>query len=132
MKSIYSYTSHLEFLNDRYNKLKASDYYFSHRKISELLGYKSSSTFLKMLGGKIEFSNELLNKVCKVFQLHTEEAAYFKILTYLNQSKLFSDKILNLNNLIRFIKSHLDVITKEQFRFFLRGCYIPFLSVISS
>lgn len=119
------------FLKEYCHSFKKKHKTFSHRYISDKLGYRSSGFFLHIIRGERKLSESLISKMCKLFQFNKREAEYFTLLTHLNQSKSVSDKVHNLYNMIIFTKKNLDSLTKKQLWLFFRTYFISFLAVIS-
>ena len=103
METIFHYTDHLEYLQDRYNFLQEKQKFLSHRYISQKLGQKTSSIFCRILKGEINISKSCMDNFIDIFKLSKQEADYFRILVHLSQSEDIFEKIYNVNKLITFV-----------------------------
>jgi len=78
--SIYDYMSYREFLKDYYRERHGMDRAFSHRRISEALGDKSPSFFLKVIQEGRKLKDEQIELLPHILQLDEAEGNYFKAL----------------------------------------------------
>jgi len=97
---IFNYMDYKEFLKDYYRCRHAQDRTFSHRKISELLGDKSPSFFLKVMQDGRKLKAEQLDALPAILQLDSGEASYFKVLYHYGNAKNKSDREFWLSQIL--------------------------------
>jgi len=76
--SIFKYVDFRNYFREYYTARNQVDRRFSHRYLSEKLGDKSPSFFLKVIQAQRKLSDEQLEKVCKLFELDREESRYLQ------------------------------------------------------
>ena len=80
MVSVFDYMDYREYLKDFYQEAHSLDRNFSHRKISELLGDKSPSFFLKVIQDGRKLKPAQLEILPGILKMSAEEGAYFRAL----------------------------------------------------
>lgn len=80
MVSVFDYMDYREYLKDFYQEAHSLDRNFSHRKISELLGDKSPSFFLKVIQDGRKLKPAQLEILPRILKMSAEEGAYFRAL----------------------------------------------------
>jgi len=76
--SIFKYVDFRTYFREFYSMRNKGDRRFSHRFLSEKLGDKSPSFFLKVIQGQRRLTDEQLERVCKLFELDREETRYMQ------------------------------------------------------
>lgn len=76
--SIFKYVDYRLFFREYYSARNKADRHFSHRYLSEKLGDKSPSFFLKVIQGQRRLSDDQLEKITKMFDLDREESRYLQ------------------------------------------------------
>jgi uncharacterized protein (TIGR02147 family) len=74
--SIYKFVDYRSYFRDYYNQRNKTDRRFSHRFLSDKLGDKSPSFFLKVIQGQRRLTDEQLERIAKLFDLDREETRY--------------------------------------------------------
>lgn len=80
MVSVFDYMDYREYLKDFYQEAHSLDRNFSHRKISELLGDKSPSFFLKVIQDGRKLKPAQLDILPGILRMNVEEGTYFRAL----------------------------------------------------
>lgn len=80
MVSVFDYMDYREYLKDFYQEAHSLDRNFSHRKISEQLGDKSPSFFLKVIQDGRKLKPAQLEILPGILKMSAEEGAYFRAL----------------------------------------------------
>ena len=80
MVSVFDYMDYREYLKDFYQEAHSLDRNFSHRKISELLGDKSPSFFLKVIQDGRKLKPAQLEILPGILKMSAEEGTYFRAL----------------------------------------------------
>ena len=76
--SIFKFVDYRSYFRDYYNLRNKTDRRFSHRFLSEKLGDKSPSFFLKVIQGQRRLTDEQLERISKLFELDREETRYIQ------------------------------------------------------
>ncbi len=76
--SIFKFVDYRAYFRESYATQNRLDRRFSHRFLSEKLGDKSPSFFLKVIQGQRRLSDEQLEKIGKLFNLDREEFRYLQ------------------------------------------------------
>ena len=76
--SIFKYVDYRLFFREYYHVRNKADRHFSHRFLSEKLGDKSPSFFLKVIQGQRRLNDDQLEKIMRIFDLDREEFRYLQ------------------------------------------------------
>jgi len=80
LPSLYAYVDYRVYFRDYYAARNQKDRRFSHRYLSERLGDKSPSFFLKVSQGQRRLNEEQLDLIGKIFELNRNELRYLHAL----------------------------------------------------
>ncbi len=86
MINIFEYLNYREFLKDAYEERHASDWRFSHRYIADKAGF-DSSMFNKILQGKRNLTERMVEIFASIFCGDDREKSYFANMVSFNQAK---------------------------------------------
>ncbi len=123
MIDIYKYTDYRKYLRDYYEAKRASQKDFTHRHISQAMGFKSTGTFAQILQGKTNISPQTLTHFVEFLALKKGEADYFQLMVLFNQSKSHTEKKRHFEKILAFPKSNLKQVDATQYAFFEKWYY---------
>lgn len=131
MVDIYKYTDYRKYLRDYYEAKRASQKEFTHRHISQVMGFKSTGTFTQILQGKTNISPQTLAHFVEFLGLKKDEAAYFELMVLFNQSKSHTEKKRHFEKILAFPKSNLKQVDATQYAFYEKWYYSVIREVLA-
>ena len=117
MINIFEYLNYREFLKDAYEERHASDWRFSHRFIAEKAGF-DSSMFNKILLGKRNLTDRIVEVFASIFCNGDREKSYFANMVAFNQAKTHSESRQYLEKLVATKECKVEDLAKDQFEYF--------------
>ena len=117
MINIFEYLNYRDFLKDAYEERHAGDWRFSHRYIAEKAGF-DSSMFNKILQGKRNLTDRLVETFASIFCSDEREKSYFANMVAFNQAKTHSESRQFLEKLVASKECKVENLAKDQFEYF--------------
>ena len=117
MINIFEYLNYRDFLKDAYEERHASDWRFSHRFIAEKAGF-DSSMFNKILQGKRNLTDRIVEVFASIFCSDEREKAYFANMVAFNQAKTHTESRQFLEKLVASKECKVENLAKDQFEYF--------------
>lgn len=115
--SIFNYTSPDQILRDFILLKKKDDEYFSVRKWSRILGFKSHSQLHQIVAGKKKLPKKYIPGICKSMKLSKREGEFFLTLAEVQSAKSIDEKDFYVNKLREFKKfSPFEFTEVDEFR----------------
>ena len=127
VKSFLDYSSYLSSL---YQKLKAHDDTFSHKKFAVLLGFNPSNITIEYIKGRRPISKSAGEQIAKNLGLKGPERRYFlSLIEYINK-KSDSEKEGFLDKLISIKQDNIEELDKQQLNFYKNWLNIVMLELV--
>src|SRR4051812_35357408 len=123
MIDLFQYTDYRKYLRDYYEAKRAALKSFTHRHISQAVGFKSTGTFAQILQGKTNISTQTIAHFVDFLGHKKDEADYFELLVLFNQSKGHAEKKRYFEKILSFPKSNLKVVESGQYAFYEKWYY---------
>ncbi len=117
MINIFEYLNYREFLKDAYEERHASDWRFSHRYIADKAGF-DSSMFNKILQGKRNLTERMVEVFASIFCGDYREKSYFANMVSFNQAKTHTESRQFLEKLVATKECRVENLAKDQFEYF--------------
>ena len=117
MINIFEYLNYRDFLKDAYEERHANDWRFSHRFIAEKSGF-DSSMFNKILQGKRNLTDRIIDIFASIFCNGDREKSYFANMVAFNQAKTHSESRQFLEKLVATKECKVEDLAKDQFEYF--------------
>ena len=117
MINIFEYLNYRDFLKDAYEERHASDWRFSHRYIAEKAGF-DSSMFNKILQGKRNLTDRMVEVFANIFCGDEREKSYFANMVSFNQAKTHSESRQFLEKLVASKECKVENLARDQFEYF--------------
>src|SRR5512139_2382117 len=92
MVDLFAYTDYRKFLRDYYEARRAVQREYTHRFISQAIGFRSTGTFAQILQGKTNMAPDTVARFIRFLELKPVEADYFELLVLFGQSKGHAEK----------------------------------------
>jgi len=111
MINIFDYFDYAEFLNDKYEWLKANKTGFSFRSFARDAGIASHSYLIRIIKKQRKLRGEYIQKFCNALKLSELECNYFTALIHFNNEKKAQQKEFYLKEILNLRYNH-----KEEYR----------------
>ena len=131
MVDLFQYTDYRKYLRDYYEARRAALKAFTHRYISQAIGFKSTGTFAQILQGKTNMSPHTVASFVRFLALKKDEADYFELLVLFSQSKGHTEKKRYFERIIAFPKSNLKQVDSTQYAFYEKWYYSVIREVLA-
>lgn len=131
MVDLFAYTDYRKFLRDYYEAKRASQREFTHRFISQAIGFKSTGTFAQILQGKTNMAPETVARFTRFLGLKAREAEYFELLVLFGQAKGHTEKKGYFEKIITFPKTNLKHVDSTQYSFYEKWYYSVIREVLA-
>lgn len=104
MKSIKSYLSIYQYLQDVYNFRKSQNKGFSYATWSQQLGIRNKAYLRLMVIGRRPLNEHITTKLIEHLNLQSDQAEYFQVLTAYSQCKNLAEKELLGRRLVSLVR----------------------------
>lgn len=123
MVDLFAYTDYRKYLRDYYEAKRALQREFTHRHITQALGFKSSGTFAQILQGKTNMAPDTVARFVRFLELKPAEADYFELLVLFAQSKGHAEKKRHFEKILAYPKTKLKQVDATQFAYYEKWYY---------
>jgi uncharacterized protein (TIGR02147 family) len=129
--SLFDYDNYREFLRDRFAMWKKEKRNFSYRYFAKLCGMQAHSFIIRNLQGKVDLSEESIEKFAVALKLNKDESIFFRNLVFFNQAKSSEDKRHFAKEILR-IRTYRKVnpLKQSHFRFYDNWYYPPIRELV--
>jgi uncharacterized protein (TIGR02147 family) len=131
MVDLFAYTDYRKYLRDYYEARRAAQKEFTHRFITQAIGFKSSGTFAQILQGKTNMAPNTVGRFIRFLGLKAQEAEYFELLVLFGQSRGHAEKKGYFEKIIAFPKSNLKQVDSTQYAFYEKWYYSVIREVLA-
>jgi uncharacterized protein (TIGR02147 family) len=131
MVDIFQYTDYRKYLRDYYEAKRASQKEFTHRHISQAMGFKSTGTFAQILQGKTNITSQTSGHFVRLLALKKDEADFFELMVLFSQSKGHAEKKRYFEKILSFPKSKLKQVDSTQYAFYEKWHYSVIREVLA-
>lgn len=116
--NIFEYIDYRQFLTDWRLFQKQRNPGLSHEYLCRMLGQKNRSFYNDLEKGRKVIGADILDRLCKLFELTGDEAKYFRALVGYGQPSTYAEKEFWFEQIIELNNSPKRLIGKDQYRYF--------------
>ncbi len=118
MPDIFVYHDYRQFLKDFYKERKQREKKFSHRFLSQKLGYGSSGAFADILSGRKNLTSSSALRMARSLDLSRQEEEFFLHLVAFNQASTLEEKNFHYAKILSLARVNVEFIAPEKYEYF--------------